>query len=63
MNRAFIYILIPGVLVGVVHATMRWGVQVALPLGILVSVAVAAGYAAISRREAKSRRGGIAPPG
>jgi len=44
MNRAFIYILIPGLLVGVVHAAMRWGAQVALPLGVLLAVVVAAAY-------------------
>lgn len=44
MNRAFIYILIPAALVGVIHAAMRWGIRVALPMGVVLAVVVAAAY-------------------
>lgn len=49
MNRAFIFILIPAALVGVLHAGMRWGFRVALPMGLVLAVVVAAAYWRMSR--------------
>ncbi len=50
MNRSFILVFIPAALVAVTHSALRYGAQVALPLGIVLSVIVAAAFLYMRRK-------------
>jgi hypothetical protein len=50
MNRSFILVFIPAALVAVTHSALRYGAQVALPLGVVLSLIVAAAYFFMRRR-------------
>ena len=50
MNRSFILVLIPAALVAVTHSALRYGAQVALPLGIVLASVVAAAYLWMRRK-------------
>lgn len=54
MNRSFILVFIPAALVAVTHAAIRYGAQVALPLGIVLAAVVAAAYLWMRRRQART---------
>jgi hypothetical protein len=50
MNRSFILVFIPAALVAVTHSALRYGAQVALPLGIVLAVVVAGAYLLMRRK-------------
>ncbi len=51
MNRSFILVFIPAALVAVTHSALRYGAQVALPLGIVLSLVVVVAYFLMRRRQ------------
>ncbi|MGH9790470.1 MAG: hypothetical protein ACRD5W_04600 [Candidatus Acidiferrales bacterium] len=61
MNRAFIFVLVPAALVATVHSAMRWGPNVALPLGVALAAIIVFAYVWMGRMRsatAKSNRKG-----
>lgn len=50
MNRSFILVFIPAALVGVTHSALRYGAQVAVPLGLALVALVGVAYWWMRRR-------------